>query len=103
MAQCSEFWTERFVQAMVFGNMGNDCATGVAFTRNPSNGTNDFYGCSAALSFFFQLFFCTTLAHKKICRFGMIFSMQGLSLVGLIAFGMTGSCVPSWMRMQRRA
>ncbi|CAE7248931.1 ppdK [Symbiodinium microadriaticum] len=32
------------VQAMVFGNMGNDCATGVAFTRNPSNGTNDFYG-----------------------------------------------------------
>ncbi|CAJ1394826.1 unnamed protein product [Effrenium voratum] len=32
------------VQAMVFGNMGSDCATGVAFTRNPSNGTNDFYG-----------------------------------------------------------
>ncbi|CAE7263660.1 ppdK [Symbiodinium natans] len=32
------------VQAMVFGNMGNDCATGVAFTRNPSNGANDFYG-----------------------------------------------------------
>ena len=26
------------VQAMVFGNMGNDCATGVAFTRNPSTG-----------------------------------------------------------------
>ncbi|CAJ1395180.1 unnamed protein product [Effrenium voratum] len=32
------------VQAMVFGNMGSDCATGVAFTRNPSNGANDFYG-----------------------------------------------------------
>src|SRR5262245_54443933 len=32
------------VQAMVFGNMGNDCATGVAFTRNPSNGANEFYG-----------------------------------------------------------
>ncbi|CAJ1372314.1 unnamed protein product [Effrenium voratum] len=32
------------VQAMVFGNMGEDCATGVAFTRNPSDGTNDFYG-----------------------------------------------------------
>jgi pyruvate, orthophosphate dikinase len=32
------------VQAMVFGNMGEDCATGVAFTRNPSTGENDFYG-----------------------------------------------------------
>lgn len=32
------------VQAMVFGNMGGDCATGVAFTRNPSTGANDFYG-----------------------------------------------------------
>src|ERR1700751_5814088 len=32
------------VQAMVFGNMGADCATGVAFTRNPSTGTNEFYG-----------------------------------------------------------
>ncbi|HIJ38368.1 MAG TPA: pyruvate, phosphate dikinase, partial [Rhodospirillaceae bacterium] len=32
------------VQAMVFGNMGNDCATGVAFTRNPSTGDNEFYG-----------------------------------------------------------
>ena len=32
------------VQAMVFGNMGNDCATGVGFTRNPSTGTNEFYG-----------------------------------------------------------
>jgi pyruvate,orthophosphate dikinase len=32
------------VQAMVFGNMGDDCATGVAFTRNPSNGENKFYG-----------------------------------------------------------
>ncbi len=32
------------VQAMVFGNMGQDCATGVAFTRNPSTGANEFYG-----------------------------------------------------------
>jgi len=32
------------VQAMVFGNMGEDCATGVAFTRNPSTGENEFYG-----------------------------------------------------------
>ena len=32
------------VQAMVFGNMGEDCATGVAFTRNPSTGENLFYG-----------------------------------------------------------
>jgi pyruvate, orthophosphate dikinase len=31
-------------QAMVFGNMGDDCATGVAFTRNPSTGENKFYG-----------------------------------------------------------
>jgi pyruvate,orthophosphate dikinase len=32
------------VQAMVFGNMGEDCATGVAFTRNPSTGADEFYG-----------------------------------------------------------
>jgi pyruvate, orthophosphate dikinase len=32
------------VQAMVFGNLGDDCATGVAFTRNPSTGENLFYG-----------------------------------------------------------
>ncbi|MHA1537927.1 MAG: pyruvate, phosphate dikinase, partial [Alphaproteobacteria bacterium] len=32
------------VQAMVFGNMGENCATGVAFTRNPSTGENAFYG-----------------------------------------------------------
>ncbi|MEJ2016082.1 MAG: pyruvate, phosphate dikinase [Limibacillus sp.] len=32
------------VQAMVFGNMGDDCATGVAFTRNPSTGEHRFYG-----------------------------------------------------------
>jgi pyruvate,orthophosphate dikinase len=32
------------VQAMVFGNMGEDCATGVAFTRDPSTGENAFYG-----------------------------------------------------------
>ncbi|MGE0046029.1 MAG: pyruvate, phosphate dikinase [Hyphomonadaceae bacterium] len=32
------------VQAMVFGNMGDDCATGVAFTRDPSTGRKTFYG-----------------------------------------------------------
>ena len=32
------------VQAMVFGNMGHDCATGVAFTRDPSTGEKIFYG-----------------------------------------------------------
>ena len=32
------------VQAMVFGNMGEDSATGVAFTRDPSTGANEFYG-----------------------------------------------------------
>ena len=32
------------VQSMVYGNMGDDCATGVAFTRDPSTGENIFYG-----------------------------------------------------------
>ncbi len=32
------------VQSMVYGNMGDDCATGVAFTRNPSTGEANFYG-----------------------------------------------------------
>jgi len=32
------------VQTMVFGNMGDDCATGVAFTRNPSNGKKELFG-----------------------------------------------------------
>ena len=32
------------VQAMVFGNMGEDCATGVCFSRNPATGENHFYG-----------------------------------------------------------
>jgi pyruvate,orthophosphate dikinase len=32
------------VQSMVFGNMGDDCATGVAFTRNPSTGERKFFG-----------------------------------------------------------
>jgi pyruvate,orthophosphate dikinase len=32
------------IQAMVFGNMGEDCATGVAFTRNPSSGDKRIYG-----------------------------------------------------------
>ncbi|MDZ7717969.1 MAG: pyruvate, phosphate dikinase [Balneolaceae bacterium] len=32
------------VQAMVYGNMGDDCATGVCFTRNPSTGENKLYG-----------------------------------------------------------
>lgn len=32
------------VQSMVFGNMGEDCGTGVAFTRNPSTGEKEFFG-----------------------------------------------------------
>src|SRR5690554_1512576 len=32
------------VQTMVFGNMGDDCGTGVAFTRNPATGENQYYG-----------------------------------------------------------
>jgi pyruvate,orthophosphate dikinase len=32
------------IQSMVFGNMGNDCATGVCFSRDPSVGDNEFYG-----------------------------------------------------------
>ena len=39
-----EWGTAVNVQAMVFGNMGDDCATGVAFTRNPSTGENALYG-----------------------------------------------------------
>ena len=39
-----EWGTAVSVQSMVFGNMGMDCATGVAFTRNPGNGENKFYG-----------------------------------------------------------
>jgi pyruvate,orthophosphate dikinase len=39
-----EWGTAVNVQTMVFGNMGNDSATGVAFTRNPGNGENKFYG-----------------------------------------------------------
>ena len=40
----SEWGTAVNVQAMVFGNMGSDCATGVAFTRDPANGEKVFYG-----------------------------------------------------------
>ncbi|HEY8875016.1 MAG TPA: PEP/pyruvate-binding domain-containing protein, partial [Stellaceae bacterium] len=40
----SDWGTAVSVQAMVFGNWGEDCATGVAFTRNPSTGANEFYG-----------------------------------------------------------
>ena len=32
------------IQTMVFGNMGNDCATGVGFTRNPGTGENEMFG-----------------------------------------------------------
>ena len=39
-----EWGTAVNVQSMVFGNMGNNCATGVVFTRNPSDGSNDIYG-----------------------------------------------------------
>lgn len=40
----SEWGTAVNVQAMVFGNLGESCATGVAFTRNPSTGEKEFYG-----------------------------------------------------------
>ena len=40
-----ESWgTAVSVQSMVFGNMGDDCSTGVCFSRNPSTGDNRFYG-----------------------------------------------------------
>ena len=43
--QIPEDWgTAVNVQMMVFGNMGEDCATGVAFTRDPANGENVLYG-----------------------------------------------------------
>jgi pyruvate,orthophosphate dikinase len=40
----SSWGTAVNVQSMVFGNMGDDCATGVAFTRNPSTGERVFFG-----------------------------------------------------------
>ena len=40
----SSWGTAVNVQMMAFGNMGNDCGTGVAFTRNPSTGENKLYG-----------------------------------------------------------
>src|SRR6185295_13525957 len=40
----TEWGTAVNVQAMVFGNTGADSGSGVAFTRNPANGTNEFYG-----------------------------------------------------------
>ena len=40
----SNWGTAVNVQSMVFGNMGDDCATGVVFTRNPSDGSNYIYG-----------------------------------------------------------
>jgi pyruvate,orthophosphate dikinase len=40
----SSWGTAVNVQAMVFGNLGDDCATGVGFTRDPSTGDNRFYG-----------------------------------------------------------
>jgi pyruvate,orthophosphate dikinase len=39
-----EWGTAVNVQSMVFGNMGDDCATGVAFTRDPATGEDVFYG-----------------------------------------------------------
>ena len=39
-----EWGTAVNVQAMVYGNMGDDCATGVAFSRDPANGEKRFYG-----------------------------------------------------------
>ncbi len=40
----AEWGTAVNIQSMVFGNMGSDCATGVVFTRNPSDGTNEIFG-----------------------------------------------------------
>ena len=40
----AEWGTAVNIQAMVYGNMGDDCATGVCFTRDPSTGENMFYG-----------------------------------------------------------
>jgi pyruvate,orthophosphate dikinase len=40
----SEWGTAVNVQAMVFGNTGENSGSGVAFTRNPANGVNEFYG-----------------------------------------------------------
>jgi pyruvate, orthophosphate dikinase len=40
----NEWGTAVNIQAMVFGNMGDSSATGVAFTRNPATGENKFYG-----------------------------------------------------------
>ena len=43
--QIPDHWgTAVNVQSMVFGNMGNDCSTGVVFTRNPSTGEKKFFG-----------------------------------------------------------
>jgi len=39
-----DWGTAANVQAMVFGNLGEDCATGVAFTRDPSTGVKKFFG-----------------------------------------------------------
>ncbi len=39
-----EWGTAVNVQSMVYGNMGNDCATGVAFSRDPATGKKQFYG-----------------------------------------------------------
>jgi len=40
----AEWGTAVNVQSMVYGNMGDDCGTGVAFTRDPATGENSFYG-----------------------------------------------------------
>jgi pyruvate,orthophosphate dikinase len=40
----SEWGTAVNIQAMVYGNTGNESGSGVAFTRNPANGTKEFYG-----------------------------------------------------------
>ncbi|MBU1108219.1 MAG: pyruvate, phosphate dikinase [Candidatus Riflebacteria bacterium] len=40
----ADWGTAVTVQSMVYGNMGDDCATGVAFTRNPATGEHAFYG-----------------------------------------------------------
>ena len=44
MIYLQDWGTAVNVQAMVFGNMGEDCGTGVAFSRNPATGENKVYG-----------------------------------------------------------
>ena len=59
----SDWGTAVNVQSMVFGNMGNDCATGVVFTRSPSDGNNEILANIAQL--------CAESVHK-IKKLGLL-------------------------------